>query len=499
MSSSQTIGFEALLRWQHPRLGPISPAVFIPLLEDLGHIVTVGEWVLNQACAQLRQWQTNHDPDLRMAVNVSARQFDDPDITAKVERALAATGLEPEFLELEVTEGLIMRDVEGVSRTLRRLGELGVRVAIDDFGTGYSQLVYLAKFPIDVLKVDRSVIETIGQPEGDRLVAAVIRMGQTLGLEVVAEGVEEESQLAFLHEHGCDLAQGYLMSRPMSVADGEKWLAARAPVRFATAEPLEGTLVVMSERNGVTPFEQTGLAATLTAQTSRAGSGDGAEAPAPPMGSARYDLGEEIGRGGMGLVYSANDRQFSREVAIKRLRPDARDAGHYDRFVTECLITGNLEHPGIPAVYERGGLEDGGEPFCAMRRVRGRTLEEALGDAGSLERRLAHIPALIRVAQTLAYAHSEGVVHRDIKPSNVVVGDYGETFVLDWGIAKVRGVASGSITGSGARAQESRHKPSRAAWWARPRTWRRSRRRDGSTRSTSAPTCLPSAACCSTS
>jgi tRNA A-37 threonylcarbamoyl transferase component Bud32 len=211
----------------------------------------------------------------------------------------------------------------------------------------------------------------------------------------------------------------------------------------------------MGDSQVVTPFGQTGLAATLTAQTARVAN---AAAVATPLGSARYELGAEIGRGGMGTVYAATDKQFSREVAIKRLREDARDAGLYDRFVTECLITGNLEHPGIPAVYERGGIEDG-EPFCAMRRVRGRTLEEAIADAGSLDRRLAQVPALIRVAQTLAYAHSHGVVHRDIKPSNIVVGDYGETFVLDWGIAKVRGVGSGSIsgmgTGSGAGPAES--------------------------------------------
>jgi EAL domain-containing protein (putative c-di-GMP-specific phosphodiesterase class I) len=225
VSSSQAVRFEALLRWQHPRLGPISPAVFIPLLEDLGHIVPVGEWVLDQACAQLRQWQLKYDPELRVAVNVSARQFDDPEMVAKVERALRAADLAPQSLELEVTEGMLMRDIEDAGRTLRRLDALGVHIAIDDFGTGYSQLVYLAKFPIHVLKVDRSVVETIGQPEGDRLVAAVIRMGQTLGLEVVAEGVEQESQLAFLRREHCDVFQGYLMSRPMAAADCERWLA----------------------------------------------------------------------------------------------------------------------------------------------------------------------------------------------------------------------------------------------------------------------------------
>ncbi len=194
-----------------------------------------------------------------------------------------------------------------------------------------------------------------------------------------------------------------------------------------------------------------GLAATLTAARQR--TLEDPSAPTPTnVGALRYQLGEEIGRGAMGRVLAARDSQFGREVAIKTLHHDVADPGMLDRFTSECLITGNLEHPGIPAVYERGKRD--GTPFYAMRRVRGQTLEEALADADTIERRLPLIPQLIRVAHTLAYAHSEGVVHRDVKPSNIVVGLYGETFVLDWGIAKVRGVATDSALATARRSSD---------------------------------------------
>jgi tRNA A-37 threonylcarbamoyl transferase component Bud32 len=202
--------------------------------------------------------------------------------------------------------------------------------------------------------------------------------------------------------------------------------------------------------NTMAAEESDGLAATVTAQRSAAGGEQ--EQGAIPIGATRFERGAELGRGGMGVVYTALDRQFNREVALKRLRGEAHDVSSIERFGTECLITGNLAHPGIPAVYERGEIN--GSPFYAMQRVKGRTLKEALAEAETLEQRLLLVPAIGRVAQTLAYAHSNGVVHRDIKPSNVVVGDYGETFVLDWGIAKVRGIAGdsavASATGDGA-------------------------------------------------
>lgn len=189
--------------------------------------------------------------------------------------------------------------------------------------------------------------------------------------------------------------------------------------------------------------EIAGLAHTLTAERSSAAP-SAAPSEALPIGDNRYELREELGAGGMGRVYNALDRQFSREVAVKQLLDEGTLEAR-ERFATEALVTGNLEHPGIPSVYERGG-GDGSPMFYAMRKVRGRTLKAALSESRDLSERLKLVPAIVRVAQTLAYAHSQGVIHRDIKPSNIVIGKYGETFVLDWGIAKVRGIATTTST-----------------------------------------------------
>ena len=216
-----------------------------------------------------------------------------------------------------------------------------------------------------------------------------------------------------------------------TAASGDQPAACDNTEAAATASVEAGAATVTAEA----------VAATVAAETVAAeAAGD---MVAIPHGRERYELREEIGRGGMGVVWGAFDRQFSREVAVKELRREANDPSHRERFATECLVTGNLEHPGIPAVYERSGAAEGA-PFYAMRRVRGRTLDKALADAADLGDRLELVPALVRVAQTLAYAHANGVVHRDIKPANIIVGSYGETAVLDWGIAKVRGVPTRS-------------------------------------------------------
>jgi hypothetical protein len=165
------------------------------------------------------------------------------------------------------------------------------------------------------------------------------------------------------------------------------------------------------------------------------------------IGDARYELGREIGRGGMGRVVEAVDAQFNRIVAVKQVHADRATASTLRRFTTEALVTGNLEHPGIPAVYERG-VDGRGHPFYAMRRANGRTLAKLLAEADTRDRRLALLPVVTRVAQTIGFAHDRGVVHRDIKPDNIVVGDHGETFVLDWGLARVRGVPSEDTGGS---------------------------------------------------
>ncbi|MBB5233934.1 sensor domain-containing protein [Deinococcus budaensis] len=217
--SGRLTGAEALLRWQHPELGLVPPADFIPLAEVTGLIVPIGAWVLRQACEQAVAW-SRLAPGLRMAVNLSARQFQQPDLTEAVTWALRASGLAPQQLELELTESMLMQALEA-HETLHRLKDLGVRIAVDDFGTGYSNLAYLKQYPIDALKIDRSFTAGVasGLPSAARdeaLVTAVMDLAHALGLEVTAEGVEHAGQLDFLHRRACDQVQGYLTGRPQS-------------------------------------------------------------------------------------------------------------------------------------------------------------------------------------------------------------------------------------------------------------------------------------------
>ena len=210
-------GVEALLRWQHPELGPISPAQFIPLAEETGLIVLIGRWVLKTACAQNVAWQQQGLPPLCMAVNLSARQFFDEHLVEDVAAALQASGMQPELLEMEITEGMVMQDAERAVRILTDIKRLGVRLAIDDFGVGYSSLAQIKRFPIDTLKVDSSFIRDIPQNLEDRAITeAIIAMGRTLSLTVVAEGVETQAQETFLRDHACDQSQGYYFSRPIT-------------------------------------------------------------------------------------------------------------------------------------------------------------------------------------------------------------------------------------------------------------------------------------------
>ena len=221
-------GMEALLRWIHPGMGMISPTKFIPLAEETGLIVPIGAWVLHTACAQIRAWQLAGLPPLRVAVNLSARQFAHDDLHATIERALAETGLAPELLELEITESLTMDNPEHAAALLKKLKALGIRLAIDDFGTGYSSLGYLKRFPIDNVKIDRSFIKDIPDDEDDvAITQAVIAMSHSLRLKVIAEGVETAEQLEFLRTHGCDEAQGYLFGAPMPAEDFVKLMLRR--------------------------------------------------------------------------------------------------------------------------------------------------------------------------------------------------------------------------------------------------------------------------------
>lgn len=210
-------GAEALIRWRRPDGKLVPPGDFIPLAEETGLIVPMGEWVLQTACEQLGRWQATSSPHLRMAVNLSARQFQQSGLTQHVSEVVRRSGIRPASLELEITESMLMRDVDAGCEMLRELRQQGVRVAIDDFGTGYSSLSYLKRFPIDTLKIDGSFVRHIPQDDSDAaIVRAIIALAHSLHLEVVAEGVETESQLAFMREHDGDKVQGYLFSRPLA-------------------------------------------------------------------------------------------------------------------------------------------------------------------------------------------------------------------------------------------------------------------------------------------
>jgi len=217
LKTGEIAGAEALIRWTHPKRGPIGPDVFIPIAEESGLILPIGRWVLREACRQACAWAEVGLPLVHMAVNISAIEFKDANFLANVFAILKETGMDPNFLELELTESVLMKGAEAAETTLKVLREHGIRLAIDDFGTGYSSLSYLRKFSIDSLKIDRSFIRQITtNPEETTIVSAMISMGQSLKLCVVAEGVETEEELAFLQAHHCDEAQGYHFSRPVA-------------------------------------------------------------------------------------------------------------------------------------------------------------------------------------------------------------------------------------------------------------------------------------------
>jgi diguanylate cyclase (GGDEF)-like protein/PAS domain S-box-containing protein len=218
MDSGRVTEVEALVRWQHPTRGLMAPADFISIAEETGLIIPIGQWVLEEACRQVVAWQVEFPvkPTLMVSVNLSPRQFQQPDLVEQVSCALREAGLAPTWLKLEITEGVIMRDVEATNKTLVELKELGVQIAIDDFGTGYSSLAYLKRLPLDVLKIDRSFISGIGHnPEDTAIVRAIISMAKSLHLAVTGEGIETAEQAALLRGWACELGQGYYFSRPL--------------------------------------------------------------------------------------------------------------------------------------------------------------------------------------------------------------------------------------------------------------------------------------------
>jgi diguanylate cyclase len=211
LESGEILGFEALLRWTHPQLGPISPVTFIRLAEESGLIIGLGEWVLREACREAASWS----PPLKLAVNISPVQFLQDDLVGAIETILGETGLAASRLDLEVTEGLLIKDADSALVTLRRLKALGVQISMDDFGTGYSSLSYFRLFPFDKVKIDQSFVQDmIANPQSRAIIRSVIGLGRGLGVPVVAEGVETAEQLAALRAEGCDQVQGYLISRP---------------------------------------------------------------------------------------------------------------------------------------------------------------------------------------------------------------------------------------------------------------------------------------------
>jgi diguanylate cyclase (GGDEF)-like protein/PAS domain S-box-containing protein len=231
LRSGQITGVEALLRWQNPVLGAVTPVQFIPVAEETGLIVPIGRWVLSTACAQSVAWQKAGLPAVCMAVNLSPRQFADADLLSDLAQALESTGLAPQLLELEITESMVMHNTGRAVQLLRAIKEMGVRLAIDDFGTGYSSLAQLKRFPIDTLKVDRSFIREIPNDAEDKgITQAIIAMARTLSLTVVAEGVETEEQEAFLRRHACDQMQGYFFAKPVPPDEFADLLATYLPV-----------------------------------------------------------------------------------------------------------------------------------------------------------------------------------------------------------------------------------------------------------------------------
>lgn len=216
--TGRIVGAEALLRWNHPEQGVVSPARFIPVLEQTGMIFAVGVWVMETACKQTREWRDRGlVPDLRISVNLSAKQFAQRDLGEIISGILERTGLDPDALELEVTESLLMEDTEESNLKLRQLkADRGVRVSIDDFGIGYSSLAYLKRFPLDVLKIDRSFVRDLTvDPDDAAIVSAIVALARNLRLKVIAEGVETAAQLEYLRRQSCDEAQGYYFSRPL--------------------------------------------------------------------------------------------------------------------------------------------------------------------------------------------------------------------------------------------------------------------------------------------
>jgi predicted signal transduction protein with EAL and GGDEF domain len=234
LRTQRIVGVEALMRWRHPVLGMVSPAQFIPIAEETGLIVPMGLWALRTACAEARDWQSRGLPPVQMSVNLSVRQFASDSLIEDIATTLHDTGLNPELLELEITESVMMKNPENTALLLQQIRKLGVGLAIDDFGTGYSSLSYLKRFPLTTVKIDRSFVNDLSQDTDSQALAdGIVTLAHGLRMKVVAEGVETAEQLAYLRAHGCDEIQGYWLCKPMPAEDVCAFMARHLRTQFA--------------------------------------------------------------------------------------------------------------------------------------------------------------------------------------------------------------------------------------------------------------------------
>lgn len=230
LGTGEVVAAETLIRWQHPTLGLLRPRSFIPLAENIGLIVPIGRWVMNEACMQMQEWLESGLPRMQIAVNLSPKQFADENLVADVERALAQSRLDPKLFELEITESLAMENVDRTRNKIVTLSHMGVGLTIDDFGTGYSSLSYLRSFPVSKLKIDKSFVKhCITEEQDAKIIRAIAALAHSLNLEVVAEGVDTEAQMGLLESFGCNAAQGFFISKPMAPEEFARWLKTRTP------------------------------------------------------------------------------------------------------------------------------------------------------------------------------------------------------------------------------------------------------------------------------
>jgi len=250
--SGHIVGLEALVRWQHPHRGMIPPSEFIPLAEESGLIVRLGDWVLHEACRQIKSWSEVGLAPRQTAVNISSVQISRGNLVDSVKDALRETGIAPEQLELEITESFVMTDRDRSFKLLADLKALGVRLSIDDFGTGYSSLAYLQQLELHKLKIDLSFVRGVTTNSGDALIVkAVIALGHSLGLEVIAEGVEDAGQARYLRSLHCDVMQGYLISRPLPAEEVTRFMASYTPQRIVADDEAMATILLVDDDAGV--------------------------------------------------------------------------------------------------------------------------------------------------------------------------------------------------------------------------------------------------------